>query len=245
MEQVYNYAEKKVQEVEPAKAEELIEAGKAIKLNMPKLNEYKTTANRLHAEYEAKVANIKQSDHPSMLVEGVKEYEIQKLQDEYEQATAELADEYSAWRAEQIEEAKQKAARSFVKVSDKDKQLAEQLASRYALNIAADGQDAAHAIAGEIALLSDSERVALQTHIGGLLASINKEPDKKRIIDAVRTVKNHDAVAYDVAKQLPVDILTKKRVADIARHTALNSKSIFGDSSGITYDEYIKIKGGK
>src|SRR5699024_9653187 len=192
-----------------------------------------------------KVASIKQSDHPSMLVEGVKEYEIQKLQDEYEQATAELASDYSAWRSQQIEEAKQKAARSFVKVSDKDRQLAEQLAARYSLRIASDGQNAAHAIAKEIALLSDSERVALQSHIGGLLASIDAEPDKKRIIDAITTVKNEDAIAYDVARQLPVDILTKKRVADIARNAALNSKSIFGDSSGITHDEYLKIKGGK
>src|SRR5699024_7689747 len=175
----------------------------------------------------------------------VKDYEIQKLHDKYEQATADLANNYSQWRATQIEEAKQKAARSFVKVSDKDKQLAEQLAARYSLQIAADGQDAAHAIADEIALLSDSERVALQSHINGLLASIDKGPDKKRIIDAVRTVKNHDAVAYDVAKQLPVDILTKKRVADIARHAALNNKSIFGKSSGITHDEYLKMKGGK
>src|SRR5699024_1515291 len=103
----------------------------------------------------------------------------------------------------------------------------------------------AHAIAGEIALLSDSERVALQTHIGGILASIDAEPDKKRIIDAVTTVKNEDAIAYDVAKQLPVDILTKKRVTDIAQHTALNNKSIFGDSSGITQEEYLKIKGDK
>src|SRR5699024_11207627 len=172
MEQVYNYAEKKVQEVEPTKAAELVEKGEAIKLNMPKLDEYKTTANRLHDEYEAKVASIKESDHPSMLVEGVKEYEVQKLHDEYEQATAELASDYSAWRATQVEEAKQKAARSFVKVSDKDKQLAEQLAARYSLQVASDGQDAALAIAGEIALLSDSERAALQSHIGGLLASI-------------------------------------------------------------------------
>src|SRR5699024_10623110 len=194
--------------------------------------------------YEAKVERIKESDNP-LYTDEVKEYEIKKLHEEYEQATSQLADEYSAWRAEQIEEAKQKAARSFVKVSDKDRQLAEQLAARYSLRIASDGQNAAHAIAKEIALLSDSERVALQSHIGGLLASIDAEPDKKRIIDAITTVKNEDAIAYDVARQLPVDILTKKRVADIARNAALNSKSIFGDSSGITHDEYLKIKGGK
>src|SRR5699024_10332338 len=143
---------------------------------------------RLHSEYEAKVERIKESDNP-LYTDEVKEYEIQKLNEEYEQATSQLAVEYSAWRAEQVEEAKQKAARSFVKVSDKDKQLAEQLAARYSLRIASDGQDAAHAIAGEIALLSDSERVALQSHIGGLLASIENTADKNRIIDAVRTVK--------------------------------------------------------
>src|SRR5699024_995120 len=122
----------------------LVEKGEAIKLNMPKLDEYKTKANRLHAEYEAKVASIKESDNP-LYTDEVKKYEIQKLHDEYEQATADLANNYSQWRATQIEEAKQKAARSFVKVSDKDKQLAEQLAARYSLQIAADGQNAAHA----------------------------------------------------------------------------------------------------
>src|SRR5690625_1090902 len=172
MERVYNYASKKMQEVEPTKAAELVEKGEAIKLELPKLSEYEQKAKQLHRDYKAKVARIKESDHPSMLVEGVKEYEIQQARDEYEQATAELADDYSQWRAEQVETSKEKAARSFVKVSEKDKQLAEQLASRYALNIAADGQDAAGVIADEIALLSDSERVALQGHIGGLLASI-------------------------------------------------------------------------
>src|SRR5699024_11221318 len=120
---------------------------------------------------------FKESDNP-LYTDEVKEYEIQKLNEEYEQATSQLAVEYSAWRATQVEEAKQKAARSFVKVSDKDKQLAEQLAARYSLRIASDGQDAAHAIAGEIALLGDSERVALQTHIGGILASIENTADK-------------------------------------------------------------------
>src|SRR5699024_1453707 len=151
MEQVYIYGEKKVEEVDAVKAEELTSKGEAIKLKLPKLDEYKTKANRLHSEYEAKVERIKESDNP-LYTDEVKEYEIQKLNEEYEQATSQLAVEYSAWRAEQVEEAKQKAARSFVKVSDKDKQLAEQLAARYSLRIASDGQDAAHAIAGEIAL---------------------------------------------------------------------------------------------
>src|SRR5699024_9559282 len=97
------------------------------------------TANRLHNEYEAKVARIKENDNP-LYTDEVKEYEIQKLRDEYEQATTDLADSYSQWRATQVEEAKQKAARSFVKVSEKDKQLAEQLAARYSLQVAADGQ---------------------------------------------------------------------------------------------------------
>src|SRR5699024_12474808 len=122
---------------------------------------------------------------------------------------------YSTWRATQVEEAKQKAARSFIKVSEKDKQLAEQLASRYALNIAADGQDAAGSIADEIALLSDSERVALQGHIGSILPSIENTGDKNRIIDAVRMGKNEEAIAYDVARPLPRAVLRGKHISYI------------------------------
>src|SRR5699024_10313058 len=223
MERVYNYATKKMQEVEPAKAAELVEKGEAIKLDMPKLNKFEASAKQLHRDYTAKVERIKESDHPSMLVEGVKDYEIQQARDEYEQATSQLADDYSMWRATQVEEAKQKADRSFIKVSEKDKQLAEQLASRYALNIAADVQGAARAIADEIALLSDSERVALQAHIGSILPSIENTADKNRIIDAVRTVKNEDAIAYDVARQLPRDVLTDKRISDIAKSVVHDS----------------------
>lgn len=222
MERVYNYKSKQMQEVEPAKAAELVEKGEAIKLELPKLNEFETTAKQLHRDYTNKVARIKENEHPAA-TEEIKAYELEQARDEYEQTTAELANDYSTWRATQVEEAKQKAARSFVKVSEKDKQLAEQLASRYALNIAADGQDAAMSIADEIALLSDSERVALQGHIGGLLASIENTADKNRIIDAVRTVKNEDAIAYDVARQLPRDVLTDKRISDIAKQVVQDS----------------------
>ena len=242
MERVYNYATKKMQEVEPAKAAELVEKGEAIKLDMPKLNKFEASAKQLHRDYKAKVERIKESDHPSMLVEGVKEYEIQQARDEYEQATSQLADDYSTWRATQVEEAKQKAARSFIKVSEKDKQLAEQLASRYALNIAADGQDAAGAIADEIALLSDSERVALQAHIGSILPSIENTADKNRIIDAVRTVKNEDAIAYDVARQLPRDVLTDKRISDIAKSVVHDSTFSHAERGVSTefYEKHIK-----
>src|SRR5699024_12384343 len=135
MEQVYIYGEKKVEEVDAVKAEELTSKGEAIKLNMPKLSEYKTTANRLHNEYEAKVARIKENDNP-LYTDEVKEYEIQKLRDEYEQATTDLADSYSQWRAEQVETSKEKAARSFVQESEKDKKLAEQIAASESLQVA-------------------------------------------------------------------------------------------------------------
>lgn len=226
MKRIYNYASKRLEEVDATKAEELVSKGEAIKLDMPKLSEYESEAKRLHGEYENKVSKIRNDDNPAMTKE-VKEYELKKAQEEYDIQTAQLESDYSAWRSQQIEESRQKAARSFVKVSDRDKQLAEQLASRYTLDIHAKGQDAAASIVDEIALLSDSERVALQSNISGVLSHIDDKIDKQIIIDAVRQVKNEDAIAYDIAKQLPHDILDEKGRSEIVKDVVHNHPSIF------------------
>lgn len=241
MKRIYNYESKRMEEVDPTKAEELTSKGEAIKLDMPKLTEYESEAKRLHGEYENKVSKIINDDNPAM-TEEVKEYELKKLREQYDADTSELSEDYSAWRAEQIEESRQKAARSFVKVSDKDKQLAEQLASRYTLDIHATGQDAASSIADEIALLSDSERAALQSNISGVLSQIDDKGDKHRIIDAVRQVKNEDAIAYDIAKQLPHDILDEKRRSEIVKDVVHNHPSIFDGGLSFTFDEYKESK---
>jgi len=244
MKRIYNYESNRVDEVEATKAAELIGSGEAIALDMPKLTEYERQAKQLHADYEDKVAKIKASEHPTMTAD-VKEYELKQLRDEYEQATEELAGNYTAWSAEQVATSKEKAARSYVNVTQKDKQLAEQLAARYSLNLAADGQSVVASIADDIRLLSDSERVALQSTIGGLLNQIDDKGDKQAIIDAVRAVRNEDAIAYQIAQQLPVDILDNKRISDIAKDIVANHPSIFGGSSGFTYDEYKATRGGE
>lgn len=214
-----------------SQADELINADKAVKLDLPELSRLEKEADQLHDTYKADVKRIKESENPLLQNEDVQAWEIEKLEKAYREKSQAVQEEYAKWRSGEIESAKVRAAQATVKVGDDDRMTAEQFATRQALRLASTSDDdmskALKQIGEEIDLLTDSQKVALQSHIPELLSQAGDDAQGKRsIINKVQDTRNSDALAYKVVTQLPVDILTKQRIHDIA-------KSVVGEGNGI------------
>lgn len=242
---LFDYENKKVVYVEDeAKADELINAGKAVKLDLPELERYEKAAADIYDEYMAKVKQIKQSDNP-MFTDEVKKYELARLKQEYEEKSAAIEAEYQEYRQKAIEDAKVRAARAVVKVTEADKLTAEQFANRAILSLAgaADKSAALKRIADDIALLTDEQKTALQGEIVRVLSTVDDDyyTYKQAVISAVQDVRNPDLLAYEVAKQLPHTVLSKQRQRAIVEQVVNEPSAIMG--GGIDkkfYEEYIK-----
>lgn len=233
-----------VYEEDATKADELINAGKAVKLDLPELERYEKAAADIYDEYIAKVKQIKQSDNP-IYTDEVKAYELERLKKEYEEKSAEIEAEYLAYRDKAIEEAKVRAARATVKITEADKLTAEQFATRAMLSLAgaADKSAALKRIADDIALLTDEQKTALQGEIVRVLSTVDDDyyTGKQAVISAVQDVRNPDLLAYEVAKQLPHTVLTKQQQRAIIEQVVNEPSAMTG--GGIDkefYEEYIK-----
>src|SRR5690606_3602758 len=229
---LFNYENKRMEEIsDPVQAEALIGAGKAVRLELPKLDELQGKADEIHANYKKEVERIKSSDNPLLQNPDVLRYELDRLDKEYRAQSAEVEEQYKAWRAQQIEESKVRAARAVIKVTDSDRTVAEQFVTRASLKLAAAYDDEKGAIVGEIiediAHLSDAEKTAMQSKIGVLLSELESS-DKQKLVSAVQDIRNSDLLAIKVAEQLPFSVLTKQRISDAARKSVENHNSAFG-----------------
>src|SRR5699024_4295370 len=112
---------------------------------------------------------------------------------------------------EQHAEAKTRAARATVKVSENDKLTAEQFATRARLSLASSFDDdkslVLDGIIDDIALLTDEQRTALQSQISTIAGGLEAK-DKRRLIQAVQDVRNEALLALNVASQLPIRVTT-------------------------------------
>lgn len=241
---LFDYGTKKVIEMDDhIKANELIEGGKAIRLNLPELDEFKKKADDIHETYKKQVERIKQSDNPLLQDEKVQKYELDRLEQEYRKQSAEVEEAYQEYRKKSLEDAKIRAAQASVRLTEKDRLTAEQFATRASLTLAgAYEQEKSEAVAkiiDDIRLLTDEQRTALQAQAGRLLANVDDASDRRKLINAMQEVRNPDLLAVEVAKQLPHSVLTMQRVSDIAKQAAREMPG----SDGLTrefYDEYLK-----
>lgn len=219
---IFDYESKKVIEMDDqVKANELINAGKAIKLDLPELEQFERKAQEIYETYNKKVEEVKTSDHPLMQDPKVKAYELTRLEEEYRAKSQEIEEAYQAYRRQALEDAKVRAAQASVKLTNKDKQTAEQFATRASLELVGAYDDEKSVtvmrIIDDIRLLTDEQRTALQAHAGELLTYVDDATDKRKLIDAMKEVRNPDLLAVEVAKQLPHTVLTMQRVREIAR----------------------------
>lgn len=245
MTRLFDYENHRViEESDPVKAEELISAGKAKKLILPGLDEMERKADELHANYKKEVQRVKESDNPLLQDEKVQAYELGKIEEEYRAKSAEVEAKYTAWRAEQIAQAKTRAAQAVVKVSDNDRAVAEQFRNRASLKLASaiDAGEALVEIKNEIDLLTDEQKTALQGEITGLLAGIEgNQTYKQAVIAAVQDIRNEDLLAVKVAEQLPYTVLTKQRRDDIVQQVMSETSSVFRGGS-LTREQYEELK---
>lgn len=246
---LFDYENKRViEESDPTKLEELISAGKAVRLDLPVLERLEQKANELHEKYKSDVRQIKESDNPLLQDEKVQAYELDKLEKEYREQSAAVEAEYIAWRDKQIEEAKVRAAQATINITDKDRLTAEQFATRARLTLetAQNKSVALKQIADDIALLTDEQKTALQKEIIDVLASVENDYyiDKQLIISEVQDIRNSDLLSLKVAEQLPHTVLTKQRLDDIIKQVMSESSAPGG--GGIDkefYEEHLKGKG--
>lgn len=241
---LFSFEDKKVIYEDQLKADELINSGKAVKLELPELENFEKQASDVYDEYIAKVEQIKTSDNP-IYTDEVKAYELERLKKEYEEKSQEIEAEYLAYRDKAIEDAKVRAAQATINVTDKDRLTAEQFATRAMLNLASasDKSAALKRIADDINLLTDEQKTALQSQIVDVLNSVDNDyyPGKQAVIAAVQDVRNEDLLAYEVAKQLPHTVLTKQRQRAIVEQVVNEPSAMTG--GGIDrefYEEYIK-----
>lgn len=248
MTRIFNYETNRIESAsEVANAEELVRSGKAVELRLPELDQYEREASEIHDTFKKKKEDIKNSENP-LFTEDVKKYEIEKLEAEYREKSKEVEEKYLEYRNEQIKKARVRAAQATIDVTEADRLTASQFATRAALKLASTSEkgDALKRIENEVGLLTDGQRVALQSEILGVLASVDDTEyslDKKNLIAAVQKVKNEDKLSYVIAQQLPHTVLTKQRISDIAAETVRNSHN---ETSGIDrqfYEDHLKGKG--
>src|SRR5699024_6798381 len=205
------------------KAEELIDSGAAVKLDMPELNKFEQKANEIYEKYQRDVEEIKSSDNP-LMTNHVKNYEIAKLEEQMRKQSAEVEHEYKEWQAQQQEEARERAAKAVVKVDKEDEAVAEQMVTRYSLQLAAASDDDKGVIANQllrdIKYLDDAQKTAMQKAIAPLLSELDTL-DRNKIIDAVSDIRNADILAEKLASQLPASVLKKQRMHDALKNVKL------------------------
>lgn len=215
---IFNYGTSRIEEIndlqEQIEANKLIEKGEAVRLDLPELDEYQRKADELHDKFIAERERVLNEESP-LYTEEVKEFEINRLDEEYRAESAKVEADYLAWREQARDEAKAKAAQATVRITKNDKETAEQFANRARLELLSG--EPVGAIVDQIGLLTDEQRTALQAHIPAILEHIEDSSMKRAVIDAVKIVKNEQAIAVKVAEQLPVSVLEKMRIRDTAR----------------------------
>jgi len=219
-ERIFNYETKAVEFVdEEGKAEALIAAGNAKKLEIPELDKFEGSADKIHDEFLAARQRILDSDNPAH-TDDVKSYEIAKLTEAFEEESAAIEQEYSEWKTQQVKDARQRKATAVVNVSQADKGVVEQWADRALLDLSMSGADDVGVLLGslteDISYMTDSQKTALLSRLPGLMAGIEGEDVRKRaLVSAVKDVRSADLNALNVANGLPVSVLTKKRQYDV------------------------------
>lgn len=246
---IFEFETQKVMEVDESEGRKLVDSKRAVELEISELDRLEQKAEEVFEAYKTAVEGVKNSDNPLLQDEKVREYELSKLEEEYRQKSAEIEAEWKAYRARRIEEAKERAARAVINVTERDKATAEQFKNRAALKLAAaaDKSAALREIRNEIAYLTDEQKTALQSYIPALLSEINGEEGlKAEIIREVQNIRNSDLLAVKVAEQLPHSVLTKQRIDDIARKVAQDDTGSALRGSEIDrefYEKHLKRSG--
>ena len=219
---LFNFQNKRVEHFDnEMEANKLIEGGKAVKLDVPQLEEAERKAEEVYNTYRSRVDSIKNSDNPLLQDEKVQKYELDRIKKEYEQQSQQVQEEYAQWRTKAIEDARKRSAQASINVSKSDKRVADQFANRASLQLAGSIGDekgvAVDKVIRQIRLLTDEQRTSLQDNAGQILANIDDDVSRRKVARAIQEVRNPDLLAETMTQQLPVDVLHKQRIEKMAK----------------------------
>src|SRR5699024_12641342 len=118
---LFNFQNKRVEHFDDEMtANELIEDGKAVKLDVPQLEESERQAEEVYNTYKSKVDSIKNSENPLLQDEKVQKYELERAKKEYEQQSKQVKEETAPGRAEGTEGARKRTAPASINVYQTD-----------------------------------------------------------------------------------------------------------------------------
>lgn len=216
-----NFEQHRVYSVDRKEADRLISEGKATAVNLSELDAFRKQSQDLTKSLKKAEEKIKNSTDPRDTAE-VKEYELKRLAEKYKADIQAVEADYQRYREEALDVAKTSAAQSAISVTEHDKQVAEQFASRVAIDLqlaVGDHNKSAKVaeIASDIKRLTDEQKTALQANIGNLLAHVDRDRDKRQLINAVRDVRNQDLLSVKVAESLPHTAISEYHQLKIIR----------------------------
>jgi hypothetical protein len=207
--------------VDHKEASALISEGKAVEVNLPELDGFRKQSAELTRKFKAEEQKIKSSTDPRDTAE-VKVYELKKLESQYQADIKAVESDYQKYRQEALDVAKTSAAQSVTDVTDRDRRVAEQFASREALDlqlIVNKHEKSAKVIeiASDVRRMTDEQKTALQANIGSLLAHVDDTADKRKLVSAVKDVRNPDVLTVKVAESLPHTAINEYHVLKVLR----------------------------
>ncbi|ARI78231.1 hypothetical protein [Halobacillus mangrovi] len=202
-----DYEQHGVYKLDGKEATKLVSDEKATEIELGEYENYRKRAEKLTKAFKKAEKKVKESDNP-LHTKDFKDYELAKMKEEYVSDSKALKAEYNEYRDKAIEEARQKSAQARIIVTESDKQMAEQLANRLALEaqVAVSDRDKAELVdkaKENIGRLTDEQKTAMQGSIGKVLSYLD-DRKKRELIQKVRDIRNMDLLAEKAAEQLPL-----------------------------------------
>lgn len=196
--------------------DEITKAGIGVVIENKEYDNIRQRAKESHAAYTSKRLAIRDSEDPRH-TDDTKRYDMNKLDEEYEAGSREIAIEWENKREEFLEAAQQRAVTATVAVSDEDKLTASQFATRAMLDISTSIGDTQRGFVSKltknIGRLTDAQKVALQPHILDITRLIEDEHHARTVVGAVQKLRNQDLLADKVARGIPRSVLIEYQQA--------------------------------
>ncbi|MCE7792642.1 hypothetical protein K8O68_09465 [Salipaludibacillus sp. CUR1] len=198
--------------VEPGEAESLVNSGMALRVDTAKLDKYETETNRLVEQAKKEISAMRNSGNPAHTKE-VKEYEIKQIRQRLEDEVNEINKQWQAEKAEMEKEATELYHTYEVKISDKERQKANQIKDDFLIAVATgNAADAMADFKERLNYVNHSTLQALKSHYSELspilddnftatqkrtlLNEINREPQERLATAAVRQLPDTADLNY-------------------------------------------------
>lgn len=203
-------------------ASELIANNQAAEIDLSTYETYQDDFNNLYDEYKSDQMDIKNTDNPNDQSDEMQAYHLDILKKDFEARSNELQTEYKASLDEAIKQAERNSITATITTTPQDETTAKQMSNRLTLDLAATGDKNKGAkvkeIVDKLKLVSNAEKVALQSHASDILSQVTDESQKRLLIDELMNVKDVALLQREVLSQIPNEINTMDRVENLIKN---------------------------